>query len=99
MDGVTWFGSLKSFFRRSGELEAEPATEATSALKFPAQFSGCPDDGNFLALENSGNNEGGSGFSVFFQARQEMKKKGIIKIGDNQICLWERSAKSVLDLK
>ena len=66
MDGVTWFGSLKSFFRRSGELEAEPATEATSALKFPAQFPGCPDDGNFLALENSGKNEGGSGFSVFF---------------------------------
>ena len=76
-----------------------PATEAASALKFPAQFSRCPDDGIFLALENSGKNEGGSGFSVFFQASQEMKKQGLVKIGDNQICLWERSAKSVLDLK
>ena len=60
-----------------------PATEAAPALKFPAQFSGCPDDGIFLALENSGKNEGGSGFSVFFQASQEMKKKGIVKIGDD----------------
>ena len=76
-----------------------PAAEVASALKFPAQVSGSPDDGIFLALEKAGKNEGGSGFSVFFQARQEMKKKGIIKIGDNQICLWERSAKSVLDLK
>jgi len=76
-----------------------PATEAAPALKFPAQFSGCPDDGNFLALENSRKNECGSGFSVFFQARQEMKKKRIVEIGDNQICLWEWSAKSILDLK
>ena len=76
-----------------------PATEAAPALKFPTQFSGCSDDGIFLALENSGKDEGGSGFSMFFQARQEMKKKGIVEIGDNQICLWERSAKSVLDLK
>ena len=76
-----------------------PATEVASALKFPTQFSGCSDDGIFLALENSGKDEGGSGFSVFFQARQEMKKKGIVEIGDNQICLWERSAKSVFDLK
>ena len=76
-----------------------PATEAAPALKFPAQFSGCPDDGIFLALENSGQNESGSGFTVFFQARQEMKKEGIVKIGDNQICFWERSAKCVLDLK
>ena len=76
-----------------------PATEAAPALKFPAQFSRCPDDGIFLALENSGKDEGGSGFSVFFEARQEMKKKGIVEIGDNQICLWERSAKSVFDLK
>jgi len=76
-----------------------PATEAAPALKFPAQFSGCPDDGIFLALENSGKNEGASGFAVLFQSRQEMKKKGIVEIGDNQICLWERSAKSVLDLK
>jgi hypothetical protein len=52
-----------------------------------------------LALENSGKNEGGSSFAVFFQARQEMKKKRIVEIGDDQICLWERSAKSVLDLK
>ena len=65
-----------------------PASEAASALKFPAQFSRCPDDGNFLALENSGKNNGGSSFSVFFQARQEMKKKGIVEVGDNEICLW-----------
>jgi hypothetical protein len=52
-----------------------------------------------LALENSGKNEVGSGFSVFFQARQEMKKKGIVEVGDDQICLWERSPKSVLDVK
>ena len=58
-----------------------PATEAAPALKFPAQFSGCPDDGNFLALENSGKNDGGSGFSVFFQARQEMKEERVVKIG------------------
>jgi hypothetical protein len=76
-----------------------PATEAAPALKFPAQFSGCPDNGIFLALENPGKNDGSSSFSVFFQARQEMKKKGIVEIGDNQICLWEWSAKSVLDLK
>lgn len=65
-----------------------PATEAAPALKFPGQVSGSPDDGIFLALENSGKNEGGSSFSVFFQARQEMKKKGIVEIGDNEICLW-----------
>jgi len=76
-----------------------PAAEAAPALKFPAQLSGSPDDGIFLSLQNSGKNEGGSGFSVFVQARQEMKKKGIVEISDNQICLWERSAKSVLDLK
>jgi len=52
-----------------------------------------------LALENSGKNEGGSVFLVFFQARQEMKKKGIVEIGDDQICLWERSTKSILDVK
>ena len=28
-----------------------------------------------------------------------MKKKGIVEIGDDQICLGERSSKSVLDLK
>ncbi len=65
-----------------------PATEAAPVLKFPAQFSGCPDDGNFLALENSGKNDGGSGFSVFFQARQEIKEERVVKIGDNEICLW-----------
>jgi hypothetical protein len=36
---------------------------------------------------------------VFFETWQEMKKKGIVEVGYNQICLWERSPKSVLDLK
>jgi len=36
---------------------------------------------------------------VFFETWQEMKKKGIVEVGDNQICLWEWSTKSVLYLK
>ena len=28
-----------------------------------------------------------------------MKKKGVVEIGDDQVCLGERSSKSVLDLK
>jgi len=36
---------------------------------------------------------------VFFETWQEMKKKGIVEVGDNQICLWEWSTKSVFYLK
>jgi hypothetical protein len=60
---------------------------------------GCPDDGIFLALKNSRKNEDGSGFAVFFQAGQEMEKKGIVEVCDDQSCFWKGSAKSVLGLK
>jgi len=81
------------------ELEAVPAADPALALKFPTQFAGCSENGVFLALENSGKTKSGSGFAVFFQPGHEMDKKGVVEVSDNQICFWEGSPKSVLDVK
>lgn len=50
-----------------------------------------------MAVEEAGENEGGTLAAIFFEARKEMKEKRIVKIGDDEMSGGKLSAKGVGD--
>jgi hypothetical protein len=51
----------------------------------PAEFAGGADDAVLLTFEDAGENQGGAGPAMGFQPRQQVEKKMIVEIGDDEI--------------
>jgi len=66
-------------------LQAEPAAEAAAAGEVPAEFAGGADDAVLLTLEDAGENQGGAGPAVGFQAGKQMEEEMVVEIGNDEV--------------
>ena len=70
-------------FPKTTQLQAEPAAQAASALDFPTQLVRGANNGGLLAPKNPRKNDRAACPAVHVETGKKMKKKRVVKIGQD----------------